>query len=355
MGIFGNKKIKAFGLDISDSSIKVMQLAQTATGLVPSAFANVPLADKVIKNSMIVNEQKLADNIKVVLASAGKIETNRVVCSIPEAKSFVRNLSLPLMEESEIDGAVPYELEQEIPLPIDQVYLDWQVIKRGRDRLDLLVMASPKAYVDALIESLKLARLTPIAMELESQATARSLIASADLQKNILIVDLATKQTSFILVEAGVIQYTSSVPLAGRALTESIARSFNVPLEAAEKLKQGAGLIAQVDGISLTQALTPILDGLVEEIRKILKFFTDRDPAQPQIDTILLCGGTAKLAGLSDYLSSKINTADGAGIEVRLGNPWANTAANPTIAQVEALGFTTVTGLALRGITNETY
>lgn len=355
MGLFGNKKIQAFGLDISDTSIKVMELRRNRGLLHPTGLASLLLYDKVIHSNMIINPQRLADNIKAALNSA-HINSKYAVCSIPEAKSFVRNLTLPPMTESELDTAVPTELSQDIPIPVDQVYLDWQIIHQDSDKLELLVTASPKAYVDALVESLKLAGITPIAMELESQATARALIGPQDLSRNILIADLATMQTSFIIVEAGVIQYTSSMPIAGKALTESIAQQFNIPPESAEQIKQGAGLVAMVDGINIRASISPLLDNLAEEIKKILRFFTEREDHKT-IETIMLCGGTAKLAGITDYLSEKINS-ETSGLNVVLGNPWVNISQEPAATgspdHLEALGFATVAGLALRGADNET-
>lgn len=358
MGLFPNKKIKAFGLDISDTSVKVMELVGDKGNFKPTAFADVLLPDKVISNNMIINQQKLADTIMMALSAAGHVESKFAICSIPEAKSFVRNLQLPKMEESEIDGAIYYELEQDIPIPVNQVYLDWQIIRQGPDKLDLLVTASPKIYVDALSSSLRLAKITPIAMELESQATARALIGPADLTKNVLIVDLATKQTSFIIVKLGVIQYTSSMPLAGKALTESIARNFNIPIDAAEKLKQAAGLIAEVDGANLLPAIAPILDRIIDEIKNIMRFFNEHDQNHKSIDTIILCGGTVKLAGLVEYVSHHINSAgtsvSSAGATVNKDNPLMNIIKNSIgLAPLDALGFTTVAGLALRGVTHE--
>src|SRR4051812_26307707 len=99
MSIFGNKKVKAFGLDISDTSIKVMQLEEEHGHLSPTAFADVQLSDKVISNHMIASEDRLADNITRAVSSARKIATEYVICSIPEAKSFVRTLELPKMPE----------------------------------------------------------------------------------------------------------------------------------------------------------------------------------------------------------------------------------------------------------------
>ena len=350
MGLFPNKKIKAFGLDISDTSVKVMELVKYQGSFRPTAFADVLLPDKVISNNRIINEQKLADTILMALSAAGHVESKFAICSVPEAKSFVRNLQLPKMDESEIDGAIYYELEQDIPIPINQVYLDWQIIRTEPDKLDLLVTAAPKIYVDALSSSLRLAKITPIAMELESQATARALIGPTEAGKNVLIVDLATKQTSFIILKAGVIQYTSSMPLAGKAMTESIGRNLNVPVDSAEKLKQSAGLIAGVDGVNLVQAIAPVLDRIIDEIKNTMRFFNEHDPNHKTIDTIMLCGGTAKLAGLVEYISQRIDPGTGvssAGATVNVDNPLMKIIKNSTnLVPLDALSFTTVAGLA---------
>ena len=173
ISLFGNKKIQAFGLDISDVSIKVMQLQKKDQSLIPKFFINYPLTPKIINNHLIVSEEKLAENITFALNRAGKIDTKYVVASVPEAKSFVRMLSIASMPESEIGDAIPWELEQDIPVPVDQVYLDWQILGEVGGKMNILVAATPKDYVDSLIDSLKLARLKPVALELESIATAR--------------------------------------------------------------------------------------------------------------------------------------------------------------------------------------
>lgn len=355
MSIFGNKKVKAFGLDISDTSIKVMQLQEDRTHLAPDAFADVKLSDKVITNHMIASEDRLADNIVRAVSAAKRISTEYVICSIPEAKSFVRTLELPKMPESELDGAIPFELEQDIPIPVDQVYLDWQIIKELPEKLRLMVTAAPKDYIDALIQSLHLAHLVPRAMELESQATARALIGPEDLKRNVLIVDIATMQTSFIIVDSGIIQYTSSIPIAGNVFTESIARNLGLASGMAENLKRTAGLVVDVKEGNIRQAILPVLDNIVDEMKNVIKFFEEHEPEHKTIDKILLCGGSARLAGIVDYISGRMNLGAGArSIPVNLGNPFVNIGSltlkeSITLSPLDALGFTTVVGLALRG------
>ncbi len=360
MPFFGTpQKIKSFGLDISDTSIKVLDLTKQGGQYSPTAFANIPLFDRVINNHMIVSEKKLADNILQAITVARKINTPYVICSIPEAKSFVRNVSLPRMSEDEIDGAIPFELEQDIPVPVDQVYLDWQIIKQDSSKFDLLVTAAPKEYVDSLVGSLKLAKLIPVALEIESQATARALIGPDNLQKKVLIVDLATKQTSFIIVDNGIIQYTSSIPTAGNAMTESIARNLGLKYEEAERLKQSGGAAAPDLLESMRKSVLPVLDSILEEIKNIFRFYSEYNPDHKSIETILLCGGTAKLAGMADYFSGRLNAGStGMFINVSLGDPWANIMSLKTeqslpFTPTEALGFTTVVGLAIRGVKYE--
>ncbi|MBI2356201.1 MAG: pilus assembly protein PilM [Candidatus Doudnabacteria bacterium] len=198
LSLFGNKKIKAFGLDISDASIKLMSLKPHEQSLIPEAFTNVPLPPKIINNHLIASEQRLAESINYALSKAGKLDTKYVVASLPEARSFVRLLNMAKMSDSEIEGAIPWELEQDIPMPVDQVYLDWEVVSKSDDKLAVLVAATQKDYVDSLIDTLKLARLKPVALELESQAVARCLIRRQDAAETVLILDIASVQTSFI-------------------------------------------------------------------------------------------------------------------------------------------------------------
>lgn len=339
--LFEHKNINAFGLDISDTSIKVLRLK-------PLGYANLALPEKVISSHMIVNPDRLAENIKAAMKE-GKIDAKYAVCSIPEVKSFVRTVTLPSMPDEEIDSAVRLELEQDIPIPIDAVYLDWQIARKMPDKLDILVTAAPKDYIDLLIESLHTADLWPIAMELESQATARAVIGLEEGQKTVLLADMSTEQTSFIIVDRGLIQYTSSIPIAGNAFTENIAKVLNIPKTEAEKIKKLAGLTEETKQANIRSAILPILDKIVDEIKNVVKFFEEHDATRRSISSLILCGGTAQMAGLSEYISARLNLgSQHPAIRVALANPWVNISTE--IKMQQSLGFATVIGLALRGI-----
>ncbi|MBX4191386.1 MAG: type IV pilus assembly protein PilM [Candidatus Doudnabacteria bacterium] len=361
MSIFGNKNSTAFGLDISDSSIKVAELKISHGRLHSAVFADVPLLDKTISNHLIINEERLAGNILKALQTAKNIKTKYVICSVPEAKSFVRILHIPSMSSSEIETAIPYELEQDIPIPIDQVYLDWQILKETPSGLELLVTASSKDYIDSLVSSLHSVKLKPIAMEIGSQATARALVGAEFVQKSVLIVDIGAQQTSFIIVDQNIPLYTSSVPIAGNAFTESVARTMNIPVHEAEKIKVSRGLTSQGEKEEgIRQAILPILDNVIDEVKNVIRFFEEHSDQHHLIDTILLCGGSSRVPGFIEYISTRINLGSVKNpLKVLQGDPWSTIMPNFTnrplpLNHEEALGYATAIGLAIRGNNNET-
>ncbi len=356
--LFAPAKINAVGIDISDSSLKVMQLTHHRDGFAPLAYSDVEIPSTLIVNHVISDESKLAEFITRALKQAKFVNTKYAVVSVPEAKSFVRILKMPKMAESEIGGAIPFELEQDIPIPIDQVYLDWQVVKEEADANHVLVMATPKDYVDSLVTALKMAKLRPIALELESQATARALVGAEDMNQAALVIDMSSTITSFVIASGkGVLEYTSNIPVGGNNLTESIARNLGIPEKEAEKLKRESGLLSESKKGNIKQAMLPILDNIVDEIRNVVNFHENHSTLSPAVNKVIICGGASNLLGLTDYISARLNLGTGRPIErIVLGDPWINALAKDQrakaikISDSESLAYSTAIGLALRGL-----
>ncbi len=168
-------------MDISDLSLKIANLGRKGDNFPLVSFSEEVIPKGVIEAGEIKNEDLLAKIIKegIKNAKGQKIKTKYVVCSLPEEKSYIRLIQMPKMKEEEIAGAVRFEAENHIPVPIEDVYLDFQVIQplyNHLDHLDILIAALPKKIVDPYILSLKKAGLLPKALEIESSAIARALI-----------------------------------------------------------------------------------------------------------------------------------------------------------------------------------
>lgn len=372
-------KPEAFGLDISDLSLKIIKLKKKRGALSLASFGEAEIPAGIIEEGEIQDEEKLAKIIKEAInqVKGGKIKTKYVVTSLPEEKAFLQVIQLPKMTEEELKKAIRFEAENYIPLPIEEVYLDFQIVQplyNHLDHLDILIAALPKKTVDPYVASIKKAGLTPAVLEIESQAISRALVKNAVSPFPILLIDLEATRTGFIIFSGFSLRFTSSIPVSSQKFTEAIAKTMNVDFLAAEKLKQKYGLEKSekvqlrkkpggvkfvkeiVEDKKIFDALIPSLIDLVEQIKKHLSYYqthATHEHLPPDgkgvVTKIYLSGGGANLKGLSNILSLELK------IPVEMGNPWINILPEPLkevpeIPYEKSLSYTTALGLALRGI-----
>ncbi len=351
-----NDKNNVFGLDLSDLSIKIVQIADNVGSFGVVSYASVQLPIGCIIDGEIREKKQVVDAIKKVVSTAGpkKIKTKKVICSLPETKAFLRIVSIPKMNDDELDEAVKWEMEANIPLPLDQVYYDWQVIPgkllQEENKINVLVVAIARIVVDQTIEVLELAGLDPVGLEIESIAQARSLLLEKDEKETVLVVDLGDRRTSFSIAKGGVICFTSSIPLCGQSITEVISRGMNISLEEAEKIKIAHGIGDDFRNDVLFKATQPVLENFAQEMERSIDFYVSGLKYSDSVDRIIICGGGANMKGIVPYLSKKLNR------EIQHGNPWVNMnigKALPLIEKNKSLQFSTAIGLALKGRQNE--
>jgi len=358
---FLSLKPKAFGLDISDLSLKVIQLERKREGFDLASFGETQIKPGIIKGGEIKDEDGLAKIIKKAITGVKgkKIKTKYVIASLPEEKAFLQVIQMPRMLEEDLKSAVIFEAENYIPLPIEDVYLDSQIVlpvKNHLDHYDILIAALPKRTVDPYLSSLKKAGLKPLALEIESLAVARALIKDEVTVSPVLLIDLGATRTSFIIFSGHALRFTSSIPVSSQKFTEAIARVMKIDLAAAEKMKAKYGLETKTskEGGQVFDALIPPLTDLIEQIRKYLDYYQTHTshehllPDGKKVSKILLCGGGANLIGLNDFLSRELD------LPVELGNPWINILPEgkkevPELSLEKTFTFASALGLALRG------
>jgi len=351
-------KPDAFGLDISDLSLKIVKLEKRGKYFDLASFGEVKMKPGIIRKGKIKKEEVLIKIIKDALKKIrGKtMKTKYVVASLPEGKSFLQVIQMPKMDKEDLKSAVIYEAENYIPLAIENVYLDSQVVPplyNHLDHLDILIAALPKETVDPYVSCLKKAGLRIKALEIESLSIARALIKDEVTPFPILLIDLGATRTGFIIFSGHSLRFTSSIPVSSQNFTEIISKTLNLNLLQAEKLKLRHGLKDK----KVFDALIPPLTDLTEQVRKYLDYYQSHashehlPPNGKGVRKIFLCGGGAQLKGLVAFLSSQLK------IPVEIGNPWINILrpASPPGKQTsifggKPLGYVTALGLALRGI-----
>jgi len=343
----------AFGLDLSDLSIKAVWLEREGKRDIVSSFGSVPLPLGSVVDGEIVNVQIVQDAIKTLLEKAGphRLKTRKVICSLPEVKAFLRIISLPTMAPKEAKEAIKWEIEANIPLTLDQVYYDWQILDKNlmqeKGKMSVLVVAVARSVVDQFHSVLTSAGLEVVGLETESVAQARGLLSEKDESRTTLIVDIGDRRSSFLMAIGSTTCFTSSVPLSSQMITDSISKSLQIPFAEAEeiKIKQGLGSLAIQSPVM--KAALPVLESIATEIEKSIDFYLNNLRYSESVDSIILCGGGANMQGLIPFLSRRL------GRLVEFGNPWVNINLGkqmPLIDRNHSVQYSTAIGLALRGL-----
>jgi len=365
-------KPEAFGLNISDRSIKIIKLRKHRGVLSLASFGETEIKPGIIEEGEIKDQKALIETIKLSVKKikGERLRTNYVVASLPEEKAFLQVIQLPIVEDNELKRAAYYEAENHIPLPIGEVYLDSQIVKPvvdHLDHLDVLIAAMPKKIVDPYLVSIKKAGLIPKILETESQAISRALIKNEVSPFPVLIINIGLTKTCFVIFSGYSLRFTSSIPISSQRISEVISTGLGISIAEAEDLKTKAGLSQDFhkkreDGSEIAVAAKRILEiadplmvDLVNRVKSYLGYYQSYVSHEhlssdvKEVKKILLCGDGASFKGLDDFLSVKLK------IPVEIANPWINILPEikkeiPGLSFDKTLSFATALGLGLRAL-----
>jgi type IV pilus assembly protein PilM len=336
-----------FGLDISELSVKVLQMAHHGKYDSVCGFASEKLMPGMIKNGEILKPKHVVGAIKRAREKA-RIATKNVICSLPESKSFLRIVTIPQMTDAEVAEAIKWEIEAVIPLSIDQVYYDWQILNKrlskNEKQMDVIVVAVSKKYINDFIELLQEAGLSAYGFELEPVAQATSLLKDEEKGVTTMIIDIGDKGTSFVITVDNIPVFTSSIPLSSESMTKAIEQTFGITYREAENIKITYGIGSVLNNDHVFQATRSVVENFVVEAQKSIEFYLSRLTYSTVVDRIIMCGGGSKTVGLAPYLSRRL------GYNIELGDPWVNVHFKgvPPITREDAVQYATVIGLATK-------
>ncbi len=306
----------AAGLHVNERAVRVVKLAHGKGGLEPACAVEVcvePVATMPDPSGARRATCKTLDDAVAIAASDCGLRA--VVASIPESKPYTFTVSVPEAAGESLSQALEFRVQENVPLPPEDVAFDYQIIGAGRGgNLDIAVSAVPRADVEAVIRRVEGAGLEVIGLETEARALARSLVPRGDLAPRI-ILDVEPTSVTAVIVERGVAQFSSILTVSGERAALDLA--------------------------------SPEAKALREEVNQLLVYwFTGTHSGdRPKIEDAILSGPYASAPGLVDYL------AKGLQIRVRPGDPWANCFEPgrfvPDIPRGHSFAFSVAAGLAL--------
>jgi type IV pilus assembly protein PilM len=301
------------GLDIGSTAVRAAELTE---GTPPSVVraAQVPLSAGAVENGEVKDVGAVAEGLRE-LWTRGGFKSRKVYMGVGNQRVVVREIALPAMPEKELRQSLGFQVQEFIPMPVEEAVLDFHVIEEteidGRQMLRLLLVAAQKAMVDTLVGSATAAKLEPLGLDLIPFALVRAvgaIGAGMELEERggEAIVDVGAHVTNIVVHAAGETRFVRILPSGGRDVTNAIARSLSVDEEVAERLKRGevveddTAAVARATEVSLQRATQ-----FVDEIRSSLEFYTAQTQGA-RIDRVLISGGGSKLKGLLEILRQRI-------------------------------------------------
>ena len=351
LDLFKAKAPSLIGIDISSTSIKLVELAEAGKGAYRlERYAIEPLPKDCVTDGNIANLDQVSDALKRGWKRLGSRNRN-VALALPSAMVITKKIIVPSgQKEEELELTVEAEANQYIPFALDEVNLDFQIIgpaPNNPDEVEVLIAASRKEKVEDRVAIAEAAGLKPRVMDVESYATqeAFGLISPAlpanGRDQNIAFVDVGAHVTHFYVLRNNQFLFSRDQAFGGNQLTLDIQRAFNLSPEEAESAKRNQGLPENYDA----DVLQPFMETLALEITRALQFFFT-STSYNQVDQIVLAGGCALLPGLDELVAKR------AGVATIVANPFAGMAMSdrvrPRQLAQDAPQLLIATGLAMR-------
>ncbi len=340
---------KSFGLDIGESTIKAVELSGSKESLSLSASIAFPSTPKGMLSESPIDEEDMARAIKKTLSDGG-ISTKNANIALPDNQVYTKVVEMPYLSDRELSSAIYWEAEQYIPIPLPNVTLSWNVIKRSPkpkqgDKMTVLMVGAPTIIIDKYKKVLEMAKISINTLETEILSAVRALTFSLpqNSQTPSIIIIIGAVNTSLAIIIGRDLIFTYSLPVGGMALNRAISADFGMSHVQAEEYKITYGISTSPQGQKIVRATEPIMSAILTEVKKAVIYFSQKYK-DIRIEQIILSGGTARIPGFDKYF------AQGSGIETIVANPWKVLANQNIPKEVLASGadYSIAVGLALK-------
>ena len=343
--MFGLFQKSAFGFDISDTSLEMVEFQKKGGKVVLSAVGRMILTKGVIEDGKIMDEAKLAAAISDLCSKTQpqKISTKQVIASLPESKIFTHHFKLPItIQANDLAGALKFEAEGVVPASQDELLFDYKIIKKDAGKQEILYVAAFKNIAESYARTLRLAGLEPLALDAEALSIARSLIKVYNKDEAVLIIDIGAKETALSIFDQDGIRFSRDLPIAGDFFTKIIAAKLKMSWDQAENMKITCGLDLDCEDGRILLVLQQSLEKISREIIKGIRYYENE--IGRKVARGVLVGGTAYLTGFAEYFQDNLM------IPCEWGRPWIVSDQSPISS---SLLLTNAIGLALRGVESD--
>ncbi|MEK7518857.1 MAG: type IV pilus assembly protein PilM [Patescibacteria group bacterium] len=338
----------AMGIDVSDQVLRMVQLVPRGHAFTLRSISARPLPEGVIVEGEVRNPTKAAAVLRDLIQKPRHHHptTKSATLCLPERKTFTKIIEVPRQAATTFETALREGLAENIPLKLDEAYVDWQIIPSQSEKtktVRVIVAVAPQLLVEGFLTMCQLAGIVPVVLEPESAALCRSALDVQPAPGSHLIIDLGATRTGIIIAETDLVAYSSTVNLSGIGLTQVLQTKLGLNAEEAEQAKRICGLDPKRGKGAVKATLEPEFRPLFQRILEVISFYEEHAPKQAKVQDITLVGGGARLSFLPELVQSTIS------LPVRVGS-WPKSVNIPSDDLLRiGPSYLTALGLALRG------
>ena len=351
LDIFKPKSPPVFGLDISSSSVKMVEIVDAGRGAYRvERYAIEPLPREAVVDGNINNLEAVAESVKRAHKRLAT-RTKHVAMAVPSGAVITKKIIVQAgLREDELELQVETEANQYIPFALDEVNLDFQLVglaPSNPDEEEVLIAATRKEKVEDRVAVAESAGLKALVMDVESYAQQSALLLVTEQlpgggkDQNIAVVDIGANAMNVTVLRNDQSVYTREQAFGGNQLTQDIVSRYGMSVEEAESAKRAGGLPDDFE----TEVLRPFMDNLSMEVQRALQFFFTSTQYNT-VDQILLAGGSAVINGLDEAVNTRTQ------VPTMVANPFAQMQTSPRIQlkrlMVDAPSLIVACGLAMR-------
>jgi len=350
MGLFGRKNVPLLGLDISSTAVKLLELSLSGGRYRVESYAVEPLPQNAVSERNITDVDAVGNSVRKAVKRSGS-KAKQAAVAVAGSAVITKVITMPAsLSEDDMEVQIQLEADQYIPFPLEEVYLDFQILgasEKNPDSVDVLLAASRSENVDGRVAALEVAGLSPKVVDIEAYCmeSAFSLVddqIGGSEGKTIAVVDVGATMTTLNVLHDQRIIYTREQVFGGRQLTEEIQRRYGLSFEEAGRAKREGGLPDNF----VPEVLEPFKEAMAQQVSRSLQFFFSSSQYD-RVDQIVLSGGSSSISEVNDLIQAKIGTP------TLVANPFTHMALAPKVSPQalsnDAPSMMIACGLAMRG------
>ena len=337
------------GIDISSTTVKLLELSQSDNHYRVESYAVAPLPPEAVVEKN-VNQVETVGGLIRELVSRSNTRAQHAVAAVAGSAVIIKTIPMPAgLSEEDLEAQLTVEADQYIPYPLEEVALDFEELGPvvGRDdQVNVLLAACRQETIESRVDAIEVAGLTPAIMDVEVFAMERALALLKTQMpmahpETIAMVDIGASMTTLSVYAGGESVYTREQLFGGKQLTDEIMNRYDLSFEEAGRAKKQGGLPEDYE----SEVLEPFREAVVQQVSRSLQFFFSSSE-YTELDCIVLCGGVAAIAGLAEIIEERLSTP------TIVANPFADMSVGSRVnAQAlakDAPAMMVACGLAMR-------